>query len=457
MPFPRRFGNPGEPTKGEAYLTKGADVLSFILGCTTEFSIHFVGELYFAEILMASLLPIFLILRGKRALRRELITTYTLMGFWLVGLVISDVYHQIDIYDRMRGSALIIFFGINILSLSIVLGKNEKRKVLYLVGLMVGSLLSVKLQPSPAFGDYPWKFGYAFGAIQLAMLLSAFFYARRRYVVAVSIIFGMCLVNLLLNFRSPVLGMLLTVVLVFPIIPERVVGMRIVPQSQIIRLALLAFLAFVAAEAASGLVSFVTQAGYLNEEAQAKNESQAKMGILGGRPEFAVGLQAALDSPIIGHGSWAKDIRYLEMLTDLEVEAGTIDNPGNFEADTNGLIPGHSQIITAWVWSGIAGLIFWLYMIWFFLKGIVRVALLRPPMAPVFMTFLTGMWWDIFFSPFAANRRIIESFLVVLVADLVGQKITIVQDSWRRMGAMVPVARLRPRPNGSTAPVRRWT
>ena len=32
-------------------------------------------------------------------------------------------------------------------------------------------------------------------------------------------------------------------------------------------------------------------------------------------PEFAVGLQAALDSPIIGHGSWAKDMKYLEMLT----------------------------------------------------------------------------------------------------------------------------------------------
>jgi hypothetical protein len=455
MSVASRFGKANNPmTKNQSFISKGADFLALLLGFTTEFTVHFVGELYLAEILMAVLLPIFLVLRGKRALRPELKTVYVLMGFWLLGLVVSDVYNHIDLVDRLRGSALIIFFAINTLSMSIVLGHNERRKLLYLVGLMVGALISVKLQPSPAFEAYPWKFGYAYGTIQLVMLLSAYFYSRRRYVVSVLLILGVCAINLLLNFRSPVLGLLLVIVLVFPIIPDRLVGMRIVPQSQIIRLALLAFLVFVAAEGAEALVGFVTQAGYVNEEAQAKNESQAKMGFLGGRPEFAVGLQAALDSPIIGHGSWAKDMKYLEMLNDLEIEAGVINSSGDFEAEANGQIPGHSQIITAWVWAGIAGLIFWSYMVWFFFKGIIRVSLFRPPMAPAYMSFLIAMWWDIFFSPFAANRRIVESFMIVFVADLSENKFVVVRDSWRRMGAVIASARPQGRINGSSAPIR---
>ena len=47
------------------------------------------------------------------------------MGFWLLGLVVSDVYNHIDLFDRLRSSALIIFFAINTLSMSILLGHNE--------------------------------------------------------------------------------------------------------------------------------------------------------------------------------------------------------------------------------------------------------------------------------------------------------------------------------------------
>jgi hypothetical protein len=454
MPVASRYGEANKmKTGGQVFISNGADVLAFVLGCATEFSVHFVGELYLAEIMLMFLFPIFLVLRGKRLMRPELKTIYSLMGLWLLGLIVSDVYNHIDIVDRMRGSALIIFFAINIFSLSMLIGENEKRKVLFMVGLMVGSFAAVKLQPSPVFETYPWKFGYASATIQLAMLLSAYFYSRRRYFVSVLVILGICAVNLLMNYRSPVLGLLLTIVLVFPIIPERVVGMRIVPQSVIVRLGLLAVLAFVAAEAAGALVGFVTQAGYVNEEAQAKNESQAKMGFLGGRPEFAVGLRAALDSPIIGHGSWAKDYKYLEMLTDIEVDAGAVGYNRDFEVNANGLIPGHSQIITAWVWAGIGGLIFWSYMAWYVLKGIVRIAIFRPPMAPAYIAFLIGMWWDIFFSPFAANRRVIDAVAIMLVLDLMGKKLEFVRDPWQRLGAIAPTRPHR-QGNGPAMPIR---
>lgn len=194
MSVATRFGE--TKTKGQVYVTKGADVIAFVLGCTTEFSVHLVGELYLAEIILMILFPIFLILRGRRVLRPELKILYSLMGLWLLGLIVSDVYNHTDISDRMRGSALIIFFAINTLGMSILVSGNEKRKALFIVGLTVGSLAVVKLQPSPAVEDYPWKFGYAFGTIMLVMLVASYFYGRRRYVVSSLLVVGICIVNL---------------------------------------------------------------------------------------------------------------------------------------------------------------------------------------------------------------------------------------------------------------------
>jgi hypothetical protein len=376
------------------------------------------------------------------ALRPELRPIYALMGFWLVGLVISDAYNGTPWTDRIRGTALILFFAINIMGMSIFFGGQEKRKILYFVGLMVAALASVIVTPSEASASYPWKFGYAWGTIQLVLLVSSYFYSRGRYVVSGLLVLGICAVNLLLNFRSPVLGLLVTLVLVFPIVPESLGGMRILPRSQGLRLMVLAVFAIGAAETAGGLVSFVTRAGYIDEEAQAKNEAQDKGGLLfGGRPEFLIGLKAALDSPIIGHGSWAKDPKYYEMLNDALVESGA--QPEQIGGDIlseegNPLIPGHSQIINSWIWAGIAGPIFWLYALWFFLRGMMRVAILRPPLAPFLMWFLISTWWDIFFSPFAANRRIIEALMIVVVADVLGKKVAAPR-SWRRLGAITPI------------------
>jgi hypothetical protein len=427
-------------TRGRVFISSSADVFTFIFGIATQFSVHFVGELYLAEIALMIAFPIFLVLRGRRVMRPELKAVYSLMGLWLLGLIVSDVYNHTETHDRMRGVAIIVFYAINILGLSMLLGGNEKRKVIYAIGLMVGSLATVRLQPSPAFETYPWKFGYAFGTIMLVMLVASYFYARRRFLVSGLLVLGICIVNLLLNYRSPVLDILVSLVLVYPIFPERLGAVQILPRTDVARLVVLAVFALAAGEAAGAMVTFVTRAGLLDADSQAKNEAQSHASNLlqGGRPEFTIGLRAAMDSPIIGHGSWAKDSRYFEMLYDALVESGEQrESSGDiYTGEDEPLIPGHSAIVTAWVWAGITGLIFWLYMAWYFLRGMMRVAILRPPLAPYIMWLLISTWWDIFFSPFAANRRIMGAFMIVFVADLMKKRMPVVQGPWRRLGAV---------------------
>lgn len=419
-----------------------ADTFVFALGLGTLFSVHFVGDLYIAEILLLGASTVVVFLRGRRALRPEFKIVYLLMTVWLLGQTIADSYNHIPVADRMRGAAAIVFFAIDLACFSILVGHNEKRKIYYLLGLAAGSLLSIRLQPdieqAMAAGEpFPWKFGYAYGTILVVMMISSYFYARRRYAISALLVLGICGVNVILNYRSPVLQLFLTLAAVYPIIPERFGAVQILPRANGARLLVLALMAFGAAATANESVKLVTRTGVVAQEAQEKNESQENAGnlLLGGRPEFVFGLRAALDSPLVGHGSWAKDPKYYEMLYDWMVETGETPEleRGDIISDTP-MIPGHSHIVTAWIWSGIAGLIFWAYMSWFVLRGMVPIAIQRPPLAPIYMYLLIVMFWDIFFSPFGANRRLTESFLLVVIADGLQLASRVKSKPWVRLG-----------------------
>ncbi len=131
-----------------------------------------------------------------------------------------------------------------------------------------------------------------------------------------------------------------------------------------------------------------------------------------------------MDSPIIGHGSWAKEPKYYEMLYDALVETGEQDEQRGGDIISGGepLIPAHSGIVNAWVWAGIFGLVFWIYIVFVVAKGILNIALIRPPFAPLYMWLVISMFWDIFFSPFAASRRITDAFLLVFLTDLMQRR-----------------------------------
>jgi len=81
--------------------------------------------------------------------------------------------------------------------------------------------------------------------------------------------------------------------------------------------------------------------------------------IVGGRSEILVSAQAIMDSPILGHGSWAKNEEYAAMLNYLRESMGYVAQ-GKHES---GLIPTHSHIFGAWVEAGILGAVFWLWIL----------------------------------------------------------------------------------------------
>jgi O-antigen ligase len=404
-------------------LSLGGDMLTFLIATLAFFFVRIVGQLYISEIILLAFLPIFIILHPKRVFRPGLRAIFALMGLWFISQVLTDIYRRTEIQDWMRGDSTIIFFAVDLLSLSILLGNSQRRRIIFIAGLAIGSMIGSKFEPVFDYSADPWKWIYSMGTSLAILLVSCYFYRSRRYFITGLLLAGIAAVNLVMNFRSPVLMFLVTMVLVLPIVPERIGRLRLLPRAgSVARLAVLAGLALGAAGAAAGLVHVATSAGWLSEEAQAKNEiqSQSKGGLLlSGRPEIYVSSKAVWDSPILGHGSWAKDFKYTEMLYDIGNKNGfESDDLQEVEDSSQGLIPTHSHLMGAWVQAGVLGAVFWAYILWLVFKGLVRVLIARPALTPLYTWMFIDLLWSIPFSPFANTGRVSEALMIVIIVDL---------------------------------------
>lgn len=170
---------------------------------------------------------------------------------------------------------------------------------------------------------------------------------------------------------------------------------------------------------------FAALNGWMGEGARLKYESQSKGSksilklLLGGRGEAFVGLLACRDKPIIGWGPWAEDTHgyWAEFIS----KYGTEEDVENmqriiaYEARIGGggfrLIQGHSHITMFWLWYGIFGLVFWLYVIFVLIRYLKSDAWVVPHWFAWIACAIPATLWHICFSPF--NNRVGLPIMVV--------------------------------------------
>lgn len=164
---------------------------------------------------------------------------------------------------------------------------------------------------------------------------------------------------------------------------------------------------------------------YLGEKARMKYEHQTAGGsgivklLIGGRADAFVGLLAIADSPIIGKGYWAPDTEgyYEEFLA-------KYGNPEDYETYLKNaayyaskgiyrdkMISCHSHITSFWLWYGLPGLIFWVYVIYVMFRFLRQDVAVVPQWYYWLAAGVPGLMWHIFFSPF--NSRFGLPLLVI--------------------------------------------
>ena len=162
--------------------------------------------------------------------------------------------------------------------------------------------------------------------------------------------------------------------------------------------------------------------GVLGEEEARKYEQQTSKGsgfismLVAGRVATFVGLYAALDAPILGHGTHPLDtngywnefvLRYGDDADRAQYESYVANSAGMLT-----LIPDHSHIVAFWLWHGICGLIFWVYAIILIFNTLRKRIYAVPWLVGYFAISIPAFLWNVFFSPF--GMRVDESALFIM-------------------------------------------
>jgi O-antigen ligase len=391
------------------------DLAIFVLGVGGAISVNLVGSFPGNELLLLPILPALLFLRGGRAFRRQYLWFWIVVGAWLLGTVIADSYFEAPLVSRLKGTARVVFFALNFATLAILINDKSRRITIFAISLaVVMARIGLGFLGESAL---VWKFGLS-GAVSIpALLVSSHYYIRRRYAICILIAIGLAGLNLYYGFRSQLVIHLLAGVLILPIFNNAKLrsGPATGSQSRF-RVIILLALASGAAYVANSAVNYGSLLGLFDESLQSKFESQSKgdYGVLiGGRPETLVAIQAIRDRPILGHGSYPVDRKYIELKQDIQYEHGYSDYDGT-EDISDAVIPTHSHLTMAWVESGILGGICWIYIFILTCRAILQLGVQRPPMAPLYCYLLVWFLWNILYSPFGSVNRLWAAFFILL-------------------------------------------
>jgi hypothetical protein len=395
------------------------DVWAVLLPALSFLQFQLGGQLIVSELLALAILPWLLRSRERLLVPRWLIG---LWGAWLVFQIVTDIVVGSAFADWSRGWAAIVFTLIDV-AVIIVLVSTPRRARLFALGLAAGGILGYVLAPLPTAATDPWKWAFAGPlAFILAALMSGAATSRRP-LLAVGAFAAFGVINAFLQFRSMSGAALITAAyLLFVVI---VTGRR--------RLRLRTVRTVAAGLACYGIAAVVvfvglnavTKAGLFGEAAEAKYEAQAGvvsatspvdasnplLVLLGGRSEILASVRAVVDSPLLGHGSWAKDAKYVDMQRQGLTELGILG--GNQPTDPN-LIPAHSYLMQSWIWAGLAGGIFWLAVALLALWLMGNLFSFRTELAPLIAFSTTLLLWNIAFSPYGNTQRLLAAFSIAL-------------------------------------------
>jgi hypothetical protein len=405
----------GTPTQDSRDRVRG-DVLAFLVPAVIFVEIHVVGRLFLSEIFLLAALPFLLEKRGALLLESLPKRVWLCALIWLAAQMYADSVNGTAFEDWSRGWSKITFLILNFCSLYLLLSSNTERRVrLFAIGIIVGGVLQFFISPSQYAVEYPWKFGLGPPITLALVMLSQSVTFQGSAGARTALLLGATALNFVLGFRS--LG-------AFCLLTACYLWYQRSGQSRRVRVVPLVLIAIIAVYLMAQLYGYVATAGWLGDEAKEKYERQSsgEFGLLlGARVELLASSQAIIDSPIVGHGSWARDFEYVALLNDRLAQYG-------YEVTTSAdseLVPSHSYLLSAWVEAGILGVLFWGSILLLAGRALTAGLSRTSPLDAVTAFFGFRLLWDVLFSPFGAEARIYTPYVIVLLLFAIkGQRAT---------------------------------
>lgn len=379
-------------------------LLPLLTGLIAAQKLNLGGEVYIGEILA---LAYILFNLGKFKLGKSLRPLLFLGFTWAICQFVSDQVNQTVFLDSAKGVGAPLVFISTSVALSIFFVRDIRRMPSFLFGVYIGLIPEFIFFQSEYFAGNPWKWGVGQFVLGLFSIYFTFFIPKKKTIYLVVFIAVFSVVSLLNDSRSMAIFPAFAVMAYLFLRHRRFGAILNVFRGRfaIAKLAVVIFALLLSIN--SAFTAFFSSDWVLDklpEESAEKFKIQAggEYGVLlGGRNEMLVSIDAFLDKPLLGHGSWAKDkTGYQDKLTALKFALGYSDiDTATYRTD---LIPAHSYLMGTLVWAGIGGGLFWIFIIrWLMLEFITHARFLGF----YFYIGIIEIMWDIMFSPFGASAR----------------------------------------------------
>lgn len=400
----------------------------FMLGMFSLTQVNIGGYLAISEILCLLIGPI-MFFRDISVFKRDgIMPVFWLLFLWLCGAVFVDLKVHSSLPAMLRGIAVPIVIIVNLASMYKPLRNDPMNIKWFAIGSFISSIVSVfvfqagsdvgaaenqGLSAMEATLGYKlfwqtristllslpmtcWYLSFPFGLLILLKLAStgfALFSGGRSAFATSAVAFGLLFIG-----RQN---------------PQKMKSIR----KHLMLLVLIFVPLLLLIKAGYGYAARNDWLGY-EEEAKYYLQSQGGKGgvlsmLMSGRSEFFIGLIAALDKPIIGHGSHALDTggyreRFLAKYGNMEdlYKYEMALRRAAAEGVTSPHIPAHSHIITFWMWHGIFALIFWLYLLWIAGETLIKRLGVYPPYFGYLVCGLPALFWAVLFSPFGGRMSV---------------------------------------------------
>lgn len=364
-----------------------------IFAISFNYSFDLIGNFHVAQILII-LLSLFFFLQKKEFNTDKLINNILFFGIvWLFSQGLSDYLNNSEFKDYSRGFAKILITILGFYVFFNIANKKENGLIKILFWLSIIKLLFISFEINSLDSlKYHWKMG---GGKYLTLLILLYTFFRAKSDNNNFLIFSLIFISILslyletrylflFNFSCAILIMFINRLKKFNLIFVSTFLVLIIFLSQ----------------------QIVLNTNLLPERLINKNISQqGKYGFLiGGRSDMVAGAKAIIDKPIIGHGSWATNCEYADFLKDFLLA----NEYHKIFRDKNCLIPGHSVVLEAWIYSGFLGLVFWLFIIKSLISNInLNLHNAKNNYFPILIYLNIIVFWDLLFSPYG-GLRIVE-------------------------------------------------
>jgi hypothetical protein len=361
------------------------------------------------------------------------VAPFTLLWIgWVVGAAVADIVNDTPFSFAARGFSRAFFLGFLCLCLLPLWASAPRSYEAFLAGIPAAHVIGLKYFRSGTYttldgeidaSTLGWENWTNYFIASIVVYVIASHWRRRPwFCIAVAGVSGA--VNLIMGSRSAGATQLLAaVVMPFFVKPSRskeFAWRKIVRRLGIGRIFAIVLAAMIATIAVSGTYGYLATSGTLGEKAKQKYEKQknAKGGMLvGGRSEFFIGLAAALDKPLLGHGSWPEDTVGYADKASARFGVEIVEDRAH-DKRLRKFIKVHSAIMSAWVDHGILGALFWMYLLVFVVRNVPRSVTYMPEYTGVIVFNSVAFLWAFFFSPIQQRSYNAIVFVPLLIIQM---------------------------------------